>query len=274
MIIRTFNYWFIVAPLILAVACLFAVLSVTEENGEAKKRCPDRAWKLCMVLYVVVTGVILAKLFIRESILGMIEFWGGHRTEVTELVSVVTFYLVAAFWSWFVYTASTAARGRYYARVENDCKHGRSKHDLNRRKRAKNNDRRQKKLDIKRKRMIESGKIYVLEPKTTDAAGPNAEQQRAIEYRVNQLLERYDIQEWDNLNCSCNDDSGKHPITEYVSKGVYKYFVAVNLKDESEDPIFLGCDDRKTAKDNLKRYLTEKVEKKILAKKVKPAMNQ
>lgn len=269
--ISTFNLWFIVAPSILLVAVLLAVLSVTEENGKAKKRCSDRIWKLCIAAYVVVTGIMLAKLLVAESILGMIEFWGGHNTRAIRFVSVGTFYLVAALWSWLVYSISTAARERYYTRVERDCKHGRSKDDVARRERATRSSRRQAKLDKKRKRMIESGKIYVLEPKT-NTSGPNAEQQRVIEYRVNQLLERYDIEERDDLNCLCNDDGGRHLISKYIPRGVYKYFVAVNLEDTSEAPIFLGCDPKKT-KENLRRYLTEKEQAQVCAKKIK-AMSQ
>ncbi len=76
----------------------------------------------------------------------------------------------------------------------------------------------------------------------------------------------------DDLNCLCNDDGGRHLISKYIPRGVYKYFVAVNLEDTSEAPIFLGCDPKKT-KENLRRYLTEKEQAQVCAKKIK-AMNQ
>lgn len=262
--ISTFNLWFIVAPSILLAAVLFSVLSVTEENGKAKKRCSDRIWNYGIAAYSVAAWWILTKLLVAESLLGMIEYTKSDDPYARNVFSVL-----AGLWAAVAYVVAMVVRGQRFKHISLDCKHGRSKEDVSRRKRRGRSDRRQERLDRKRKRMIKSGKIYVLEPKT-NTAGPNAEQQRAIDYRVNQLLEHYDIQERDNLDCFCNDDSGKHSITKYVPKGVYKYFVAVNLEDESEDPIFLGCDDRKTAEDNLKRYLTERIEKKILAK----AMNQ
>lgn len=267
--IRTFNHWFWVAPVILLIAALLAIFSVTEKNGKVKSRGSDRFWNLAMTVYVAIATLGLFWLLVAESILGAIELL-GRDLEGSLFVAACGLMAVATGWAALSRAIFMSVRKRRIAHIKAACRNGRSKSDRKRRQREISNERRKAKLAKKRERLVKTGKLALM-PNPAPAAGPNAEQRRAIEYRVQQSLKLYQLEKRDILDATYEDADGKHSIVELLPVGVYEYYVGINLK-ENTSPIFLGWGSAKDAEENLKRHLRDLIEDQICSKK--PASNQ
>lgn len=270
--IRTFNSWFIVVPLTWFLARIFAFVSVTSDDIKAKKRISDLVWALSMVVYAVAVWVVLSKLFIAESLLGMIEYLGGNGSSVAGDVARIIFYIVAAAWAIFICLNATRARKRHYDRIEND-------YSLAPKTKKATTQKPVAKKSSNRSETPKSGNIlfYDFEQRMSAKTEPTDEQKRAINYRVQMALKNYVVLEMDNTKMSYTDDDGKeYPIAEYLPTGVYTFFVAANLKDESEAPLFLGTGTKEEAEENLKRHLEEEIKAQVCSKRFKHrlAMNQ
>lgn len=280
--IRTFNIWFIIAPLTLLIAILLAVYSVTEDNGKAKKRGSDRFWGIGMLLYAVAAWAIVSRLLIDESLLGMIEYLRDSMEEssLEEIGSYASnvFCALAMLWSVGIYFAFVMVRYHRYGRINRACKRGCSKSDVARRKRAKRSDRKQVKLNRKREKLVKSGKLYIMKPAPASTKSHPAKQpevvetksEDTIESRVQELLDDYHIEKRTDINRTCHDETGWHFISKYLPEGTFEYFVAVNHKDANVIPVFLGAN-AEDAETNLMRYLTELVEEQMTAE---AAINQ
>ncbi len=270
--IRTFNYWTIYAPAMLLIAILLACFSVTEKDDRVKERGSEMLWNVVMKIYVSITGFGLFVFLMKESILGAIEFW-GRDVEGSLLFGVLSLAAAAFLWSYLTLNVFMVIRKHRLEHIDYACSHGCSKGDRERRQRAKRKNRNRSNPGNTQRKATEMGKIYVMNP-----TGPNAEQKRAIEYRVQEAFKHYKIEKVDSLGATYTDEKGeKRPITDYLPEGVYEYYIAINLKDENAEPEFLGSGTMKDAERNLKRYLEEKIEAQVCTSKKtkhKRAINQ
>ncbi len=291
MTLSTFNFWYIVTPVTMVIAVVLAFASISEGSGKVKKLVPDRVWAYGMTCYCVVIWVLLSKLFIAESLLGMIEALGGDAPDAADRARS-TFWIVAAIWAGIIYACAFFVR-KYYAKyVDYACKHGRSRADRIRRKRGEKKRREDEKELEKRRKLAENGKLYLVDfskggtsvkrvakkkvvkatpaPKnieqepTIEQTIPTAEQTTpTIEQQVEAEFEKYRIEKRTNLECVYTDEGGnKYFITEYLPEGVVEYFVAIRL-DREVIPLFLGWEN---AEDNLRRYLTMELEESDCSK--------
>lgn len=268
--IRTFNYWFIAAPAFLLISILLAFFSTTEESGRVRRRGSDRLWQIGIILYACITGGVIALLLNLESIVGMVDFWGGYTWKYVEGFSRITLCIAAAAWSALTYFAFVAVRKRRFKHIDYACKHGYSKRDRERRRRACEKSRREAKLSKQRQRLVESGKLRLIRPDSS-SVDQDAAQQRIIEEHVQRLRKQYRIELKNDLGYTYQDGDGKHFISDYLPDGVHEFYVAINLKNEESTPLFLG---HENAEDNLIHYLTDKVKARICDKAAQPAINQ
>lgn len=265
MVISTFNYWEIVAPFTLLFAAVLGCFSITEESGDVKHRGSNRLWTNVMFAYALVTWVTLANLFVDESLLGMIEVIGRDWKAAPDIAKAI-FCIVAFILAVLTYVVFVAARKFCIKHIKTACKQGRSKSDLKRRRRAVRDARREKRLAKKKQALIASGKLTLMpDPPVVESkpSGPNAEQKRAIAYRVQQEMPHYEIKKCDNLDYT--DEDKHNPISSLLPTGVYEYYIAVNLKDENANPIFLGYEGEGKARENLERCLREDIEAQVCA---------
>lgn len=279
MMFRTFNFWYIVAPATMVIAIVLALASISESNTGAKKRVSDNFWGCGMICYCVIIWILLSKLFIAESLLGMIEALGSDDYDAANRARS-TFWIIAGIWSVFIFFGASFIRDHYIEHVNYVCTHGRSRADRKRRKRGEKKRREEIKELKKRRKLAESGKLYVVDfnksgtsvrnvAKKTAQATPTSDQNvkqknRTVEQRVEAAFKNYRIEKQANLECVYTDQEGnKSCITDYLPEGVNEYFVAINLKREEEKPIFLGWEN---AEENLRRYLTMELEESDCSK--------
>lgn len=290
MILRTFNFWYVVAPATMVVAIVIAVASISEGATKAKKRISDRVWNRGIAWYCVIIWVLLSKLFIAESLLGMIEALGRDGENVASRAKSV-WWILAAFWAAGVYVSAQFIRSRYFKYVDYACSHGRSSTDRKRRKRDEKKRREDEKEMAKRRELAANGKLCIVDfnsngasvrrivkkkiKKAIPAPGQNTEQEPTkepiveqttptVEQQVEAAFAKYYIEKRTNLEDVYTDKEGNgYFITKYLPEGADAYFVAINLEQPEEMPIFLGCEN---VEDNLRRYLTEELEKSDCSK--------
>lgn len=279
MMFRTFNFWYIVTPVTMVIAIVLALVSISESNTGAKKRVSDNFWRCGMICYCVIIWILLSKLFIAESLLGMIEALGSNDYDAADRARS-TFWILAGVWAVCIFFGASFIRDCYIKYVNYVCTHGRSRADRRRRKRGEKKRREEAKELKKRRKLAESGKLYVVDfsnggtsvrniAKKTAQATPTSDQnvkqkEHTVKQQVEAAFKNYRIEKQTNLERVYTDQEGnKSCITDYLPEGVSEYFIAINLEREEEKPIFLGCEN---AEENLRRYLTMELEESDCSK--------
>lgn len=255
--IRTFNFWFIVAPATLFVAVMLAIFSVTEKDCAVKKRGSDKLWRGIMTAYGYITWITLVAMLFLESFRGILEFC-GRDTEYVELFAGCVILGVPAIWGVLVFEVSMFVRDFRYKYVDYACKHGLSKGDRIRRDRANQKKRDSAKEAKKRLKRLKGGKLYVVPSSMPTQSTVHAVKAvSAVNFRLEQRIREYRIEERTDLNSTFLDAEGTHPISELLPEGVDKYYVAINVKNEEENLTFLGWEN---AEANLRRFVIELLE--------------
>ena len=260
----TFNFWFIVLPLTLLIAAILAIISIAEDRTGARKRVSDRVWKCGMAAYCVIVWVALSKLFIAESLLGMIEALGDYADNMDAAASRAksTFWILTAIWAIALYIGAFCLRSWYADRVDDAVARGYSRADRKRRRRGKHKQRIARRELAARRKAAENGRLYVVDfgkdgtsmktvvkqekatkqEAATQQKTPTPDTRRAksrTEQLVDEAIKGYRIEKWNDLKIVySNSDGNKYYIAEYLPEGVNEFFVAINLKKEDAD-IFL-----------------------------------
>lgn len=270
--ISTFNSWMLVAPLSLGVAIALAYFSVDNDILKQRKRISNCAWWVGTFVYFIIVSVVLAKMFIAESLLGMIEQLGGDQIEGVGDLARILFWIVAIAWAALVCFIAAFIRTRRIKQA--DCENSRT--SSAKRRRRWHEYARRKQASHKPVGYGKHGEFRIINFKEASRAarvaspaqrktpvqaqpGKPHDEQHVAEENSPLIVGGYLIEKWNDTNISYTDDDGqKRSITDYIPDGTCEFYVAICCDDDSVAPLFLGSGTKEEARENLKRYLREK----------------
>jgi len=266
--ISTFNFWLPVMVLTLLVAVAIAYYSINDDILKAEKRISDRAWRVGTFIYFIAVSIILARMFIAESLLGMIEQLGGDRIKGVGDLARNLFWIIAIAWAIFVCLVATFIRDRR-------AKHAGLTDSRTRSKRRH----RQKQTSLGKPQIVNfkeasaaraASSVQKKTPTQVKSSSPVDDQQHIIEKRVLQAIDNYTIEKLDSTDLVYTDEQGgKRPVTDYIPAGVHECFVAIRRDGKDETPIFLGFETKEVAREILERYLREKIQARVRSGRTK-----